>query len=217
MRCRRLRRTRAVAHVLVRRPSSAARREHPIHTFVVPFPRLRGEREPWEVLHRTMFMRLSSKPATVIRTTSGIPPEDGMNPRGSTRSPDIKGPASKDSPCSRRPRSSQAAGITVPADLVFICSSSRVFFVGQGQLRLSGAVHFFPFPRYRRAWPRRRPGSVQEESGPGRGRLSGTHGGVESWTGSGRRRTLAPPGNGKVHAAWVAGLLGFDFLDLTGR
>ena len=36
-------------------------------------------------------------------------------------------------------------------------------------------------------------GSVQEEPGPGRGRLFGTHGGVESWTGSVHHRSLNSP------------------------
>lgn len=188
MRCRRLSRTRVVAHVLVRRPSSAARREHPIHTFVVPFPRSRGEREPLRILHRTIVVRLSSRPATVIRTTSGIPPEDGMNPRDSTRSPDIKGPASKDSPCSRRPRFSQAAGTTVPADLVFIRSSSKVFSVGQGH-SLNNSTRRGPFIS----------SPYLDTGGPG------------------HRRTLEPPGNGKLHATWAAGLLVFAFSDPTGR
>jgi len=36
-------------------------------------------------------------------------------------------------------------------------------------------------------------GSVQEESGPWMGRLTGAHGGAESWTGSTRRHTLGEP------------------------
>ena len=49
---------------------------------------------------------------------------------------------------------------------------------------------------------RQRAGSVQEESGPGRGRLFGTQGGVKSWTGSDRCRTLESRRNGAIsHAA----------------
>ncbi len=68
----RLSRLRGFAHVLVRRPSSNRRREHPTHTFVLP---PRRARRGWELACRELlptdeFIRLSSVPATPIRLTS---------------------------------------------------------------------------------------------------------------------------------------------------
>ena len=131
----------------------AARREHPIHTFVVPSPRSRGEREPLRILHRTIVVRLSPMLATGIKATSGLPPQGRMNPSGSTRSPGIRGRVSKDPPCSRReslvrPRGSPfplAWSMFVPPDGLRHLLTPRV-----GHLRPSDSVHPFPFPRYRR-------------------------------------------------------------------
>ena len=68
----RLSRLRGLAHVLVRRPSSNRRREHPTHTFVLP---PRHARRGWELANREWlptdkFIRLSPAPATPIRLTS---------------------------------------------------------------------------------------------------------------------------------------------------
>lgn len=64
-------RTRASAHVLVRRsPTQTARREHPIHTFVIISPRYRRDRESLGILHGMIMVRPSPTPATGIRATS---------------------------------------------------------------------------------------------------------------------------------------------------
>jgi len=57
---------------------------------------------------------------------------------------------------------------------------------------LHKSLQFTPahFLDSRASSPRRLPGSVQEESGPWRGRLFEAQGRAESWTGSGRRRSL---------------------------
>ena len=69
----RLSRLRGFAHVLVRRPSSDRRREHPTHTFVLP---PRPVRRGWELADRESlptdeFIRLSPVWVTPIISTSG--------------------------------------------------------------------------------------------------------------------------------------------------
>jgi hypothetical protein len=54
------------------------------------------------------------------------------------------------------------------------------------------------FPSIEAIFLWRRPGPVQEESSPGRGWLFGTPGGVESWTGSGRRYAMSLRGKAAI-------------------
>jgi hypothetical protein len=186
-----LSRTRASAHVLVRRsPNQTARREHPIHTFVIISPRYRGDRESWGILHGMIMVRPSPTPATGIRATSGHsarwPVEStgffvfarrrGAWPVKAGRGHVVRFWSGRMERRSRR-----------PMDYSRFCQ--RLHNVhGTGR---SGLVHFFSFPSLRRLPRGPRTGSVQEEAGPRKGRLSGAQGGAESWTGSDRGRRLA--------------------------
>lgn len=95
----RLSRLRGLAHVLVRRPFSGRRREHPTHTFVLP---PRHVRRGWELACRELlptyeYIRLSPALVTPIVVTScDLPERQALladdptgkpNPWGTTSSP----------------------------------------------------------------------------------------------------------------------------------
>ena len=120
-------------------------------------------------------MRSSPTLATVIRATFGIPPEEGMNPQGTPRSPVIEERVSKDPPCSRRENPIRRQGLPFPPAWT---SSASFLLLPFPDLQRSNprslpppdSVHSFPFPRYRRplatAVARFCPGGVRPMEGP---------------------------------------------------
>ena len=97
----RLSRLRGFAHVLVRRPFSDRRREHPTHTFVLP---PRHVRRGWELAYREMlptdeFIRLSPVLATpIILTSCDLPERQALLANASTSKPNPWGTTSSPTP-----------------------------------------------------------------------------------------------------------------------